>query len=224
MKQYFGSKELTKIDYCASCSNQVKDRCPKAGCRGSAISSFLDLHFEEKVKDLFKDPEFLNLLKKGKEQFTSTASNVSHDIYHRLDYKNFQGFSSKPCNISFTVNTDGVNKFSSSTAGHLWPVYLMIELPKEYRFRKKYIIPAYTYCDKYNPNMLTFLNPLVEKLNTLNGREGENVTVRCMLFLASADLPARAALMNMKQFNGKCSCHLSKSEGTAHGQHNLHRC
>ena len=232
MKQYFGSKEPTKIDYCASCSNQVKDRCPKAGCRGAAVSSFLDLHFEEKVKDLFKDSEFLNLLKKGKEQFKSTASNVIHDIYHGLDYKNFQGFFSKPYNISFTVNTDGVNKFSSSTAGHLWPVYLMInELPKEYRFRKKYIIPAYIYCDKHDPNMLTFLNPLVEKLNTLNesgiqvqGSEGENVTVRCMLFVATADLPARAALMNMKQFNGKCSCHLCKSEGTAYGQHNLHRC
>ena len=40
----------------------------------------------------------------------------------------------------------------------------------------------------------------------------------------TADLPARAALMNMKQYNGKCARHLCKSEGTAFGQHNLHRC
>lgn len=51
-----------------------------------------------------------------------------------------------------------------------------------------------------------------------------DITVRCMLFVATADLPARAALMNMKQFNGKCAYHLCKSEGTAYGQHNIHRC
>ena len=51
-----------------------------------------------------------------------------------------------------------------------------------------------------------------------------DITVRCMLFVATADLPARAALMNVKQFNGKCACHLCKSEGTAYGQHNIHRC
>ena len=234
MKGYFGSKEPTKISYCANCFSQVPDRCHNAGCRGAAVSSFLDLHFEEKIKDLFKDSEFLNLLKKGKEQIKRATNNI-HDIYHGLDYKNFsdpRGFLSQPYNISFTVNTDGVNKYSSSTAGHLWPVYLMInELPKEHRFRKKFMIPAYIYCDKHDPNMLTFLNPLVEKLNTfydsgiqVPGSADGDITVRCMLFVATVDLPARAALMNMKQYNGKCACHLCKTEGTSYGQHNLHRC
>ena len=106
------------------------------------------------------------------------------------------------------------------------------ELAKEHRFRKKFIIPAYIYRDKHDPNMLIFLNPLVEKLNTLYdlgiqvpGTADENVTtVRCMLFMATANLPARAALMNMKQFNGKFACHLCKSEGTAYGQYKIHRC
>ena len=154
MSEYFGSKEPTRINYCANCFNRVEDSCHKAGCRGASVSSFLDLHFEEKIKDLFKDSEFLKLLKKGKEQIKSAASNTIHDIYHGLDYKNFLhpgGFlSSQPYNISFTVNTDGVNKYSSSTAGHLWPVYLMInELPKEHRFRKKFMIPAYIYRPQY---------------------------------------------------------------------------
>ena len=235
MKGYFGSKEPTKISYCANCFSQVQDRCQNAGCRGAAVSSFLDLHFEEKITDLFKDSEFLNLLKKGKEKIKRMATNTIHDIYHGLDYKNFShplGFLSQPYNISFTVNTDGVNKFSSSTAGHLWPVFLMInELPKEHRFRKKFMIPAYIYCDKHDANMLTFLNPLVEKLNNfydsgiqVPGSADGDITVRCMLFVATAGLPARAALMNMKQYNGKCACHLCKTEGTSYGQHNLHRC
>ena len=40
------------------------------------------------------------------------------------------------------------------------------QLPKEHRFRKKFIIPAYIYFDKHDPNILTFLNSLVEKLNS----------------------------------------------------------
>ena len=55
MKQYFGSTEPTKTGYCASCSNQVKDRCPKAGCRGAAVTSFLDVHFEEKVSSKIRN-------------------------------------------------------------------------------------------------------------------------------------------------------------------------
>ena len=160
---------------------------------------FLDLHFEEKIKDLFKDWKFLKLLKKGKEQIRSEASNTIH-IYHGLDYKNFLhpgGFlGSQPYNISFTLNTDGVNKYSSSSASHLWPVYLMInELPNEHRFRKKFVI--HYYCDKHDPNILTFLNPLVEKLNSfyetgihVPGSGDGDVTVQCMLFVATAHLPA----------------------------------
>ena len=127
-------------------------------------------------------------------------------------------------NISFTVNTDGVNKFSSSRAGHLWPVYIMInELAKEYRFKKKYIIPAYMYCDKHDPNMLTFLSPSMDKLNALHEKgididsaEG-HINFRYLLFVTMADLPARAELMNMKHFNAKCACHLCKSEGKGYG-------
>lgn len=45
-----------------------------------------------------------------------------------------------------------------------------------------------------------------------------------MLFVMTADLPAHADLMNMKRFNGKCACHLCKSEGRGYGPNNIHRC
>lgn len=235
MKDYFGSKDATKVFYCGNCLNQVQEqKCNNASCQKSKVSTFLDLHFEEKLKELFRDANFFNLIQKGKKQIKHSVGQHIHDLYHGLDYKNFLylgGFLTQKYNISFTVNTDGVNKFNSSKAGHLWPVYLMInELPKEYRFKKKYLIPAYIYCDKQDPNMVTFLNPFVDKLNILhkNGIEvsntaAGNITVRCMLFIASVDLPARADLMNMKRFNGVCSCHLCKRTGTGYGRNNLHR-
>ena len=79
--------------------------------------------------------------------------------------------------------------------------------------------------------MLTFLNLLIEKLNFLNNCRIDvpdsahgNINIRCMLFVATADLPAWADLMNMKRFNGKCACHLCKSEGKGYGPNNIHRC
>ena len=51
MKEYFGSKEQTKVNYCSNCLQQVKDRCANDSCKGAALSSFVDLHFEEKIKD-----------------------------------------------------------------------------------------------------------------------------------------------------------------------------
>lgn len=44
-----------------------------------------------------------------------------------------------------------------------------------------------------------------------------------MLFVTTADLLSRANLMNMKQYNGKCACHLCKSEGKGYGPNNIHR-
>ena len=40
MREYFGSKEPTRINYCANCFNQVEDSCHKGGCRGAPVSSF----------------------------------------------------------------------------------------------------------------------------------------------------------------------------------------
>lgn len=91
--------------------------------------------------------EILNLFKKGKEQVQRAArSSTIYDIFHGLDYKYFLnpgGFLSERYNISFAINTDGVNKYSSSKAGPLWPVYVIInEPPKEHRFKKRYVLPV----------------------------------------------------------------------------------
>lgn len=45
-----------------------------------------------------------------------------------------------------------------------------------------------------------------------------------MLLMAMDYLPAQAAIMNMNKYNGRCACHLYKTEGTANGQHYIHRC
>ena len=88
-----------------------------------------------------------------------------------MEYKKFTDsgeFLDHENNISLTLNTDGVNKYKSSKTGNIWPVYLIInELPKQFRYNIDYMIPAMVYCDKPKPNMITFLAPLINKLNDL---------------------------------------------------------
>lgn len=91
MKDYFGFIELIKINYCINCLQVVKDdKCLNVICSKVGLSSFLDLYLEEKIKDLFRDFEFVNLLKKGKEQVKRVISCSSiYDIFYGFDYKNF---------------------------------------------------------------------------------------------------------------------------------------
>lgn len=49
------------------------------------------------------------------------------------------------------------------------------------------------------------------------------VCARAMLLIASFDLPARALVMNMKQFNGKNACLYCEQEGTTEHGRSLHR-
>ena len=208
----FDRPEPLENRYCQKCSKLINntDKCPGANCKNAKVNSFLYLHPDKKLKQLFSSQTFLNLLKEGKKNSHVMNENI-YDIYDSEDYRTFTtpaGFLHDNYNISFTLNTDGVNKYKSSNAGNIWPVYLVInELPKEYRFHKDYMIPALIYCDKEKPNMLSFLNHLMDTLNRWyeDGLSFEtpdrNVHMHSMLFICTADLPARADLLNMKHFN-----------------------
>ncbi len=44
-----------------------------------------------------------------------------------------------------------------------------------------------------------------------------------VLLAYAVDLPARAILLEMKQFNGKCACVYCEDEGEIEGSNHLHR-
>ena len=82
------------------------------------------------------------------------------------------------------------------------------ELPKELRFKKKYMLTAYVCCRKEKPNIKILMAPLVDKINQMyeQGIQFETLYgsqhVHSILFMVSADLPARAELMNINYTTG----------------------
>ena len=57
---------------------------------------------------------------------------------------------------------------------------------------------------------------------TVNSPVGE-VTCKARLLMCSADLPARASVLNMKKFNGAYACAFCEDEGEPRASSHLHR-
>ena len=94
------------------------------------------------------------------------------------------------------------------------------------------------WCSQSKPTMNVFMKPLLDSVNELytkgkhflgiyiflfwhfsQGVEIRGRKVRVALVAASCDLPARALILNMRQFNGRHGCHLCEDEGqTAEGK------
>ena len=76
------------------------------------------------------DDYFLKLMSKSYSKWMDNLENESlFDVWSGKDYKQFlrkEQFLSRKWNISFTINTDGVHKYRSSSSGNIWPVFYVL--------------------------------------------------------------------------------------------------
>ena len=87
---------------------------------------------------LIADPSIWKALQK---RFSRNQAGVISDIVDGAVYKEHSAFLDNPANVSFTLNTDGVSIFRSSSTS-IWPVWLVInELPAEQR----YVSPSFSF-------------------------------------------------------------------------------
>lgn len=117
-------------------------------------------------------------------------------------------------NVLLLWNTDGASVFKSSNYS-IWPLYFVInELPVHKRWCTHNVILGRLWFGPQKPNMLTFLKPFTESISNLqtNGVEvyspdtSSNFVCRAMLLCGSCYLPAKAVVLNMKQYNGEYGC------------------
>lgn len=95
------------------------------------------------------------------------------------------------------------------------------------------MILAGLWCNSEKPSMNFFLKPLIDLANELYHKgayhtiscvsyfilgievvsSGHVVTVKAAIVALTCDLPARASVLNMKQFNGRNGCNFCEDEG-----------
>ena len=138
--------------YCPSCKTNIGHlqlECPNVAC-GNRLSNtdqsyFIEVSIFEQLQNLLSQPGFYNQLQ---HRFLRTKRHRSaiEDVYDGELYTDLMKpgqFLTNPHNVSFQLNTDGVQLFHSSKYG-MWPIYLKInELPARIRsFTKNKILAA----------------------------------------------------------------------------------
>lgn len=221
--------------FCSYCFLSIQDEeakhCTNSLCLRDllwqgAISYFLEIPLLAQVQNLFSKVGFFEQISTHRFNRRKRKPENIEDVYDGNQYKKHfdnNGFLSNPSNISFVWNTDGVPVFHSSKFG-IWPLYLAVnELPYCQRFTKENMILAGLWFGDLKPIMELYLEPFHESLSAIE-LEGVSCTlpnekiirVRGMLLARSADLPAKALVLNMNNFNGNCGCSRCKQPGKTH--------
>lgn len=203
--QYFGnemkSTKNSKTIVTCSCGAKVD----------SSISYFMEIDIEDQLKLLLSDEKIIESLKYKSERVKMNVDGLE-DIYDGRIYRNLEKerFFENNCNLSYTLNTDGCQP-SDSTKLTVWPIYWMInELPPD--LRRKNMILTGLWVAKSEPDMTMYLQPLVTQANKLSTQgfscnlNGETIVRKIAPLSCCVDTPCRAAMLNMKRFNGEYGC------------------
>ena len=122
------------------------------------------------------------------------------------------------CTFSITWHIDGSTAIKSRNV-KIWPIFaIIIELPKHLRYSFRNVLFCGLWYGKEKPDFALFQTPFVmDVLSLMNGFVVElpNRHLPCKLRIQGqvADLPAKAASINLKQFNGKFGCSVCLEPG-----------
>lgn len=233
-RKYFSSLKtpLTIHKYCTKCEylfkeNEETDNCPV--CMSNMIDSknmsyFVEIPLIYQLQQFFKRKTFHQNLYYRFNRTKKHSDNIE-DIYDGELYKSYlsgNGFLKNPNNISFMWYTDGVPLFKSSKIS-IWPMFLSInELPYTERTKQENMLFAGLWFGKSKPSMASFLKPFHDSLSSIQNQGVQvecphcqgTITVKGLLLCGTCDLPAKAIMMNMAQFNGEYGCIKCKQAGS----------
>ena len=121
--------------------------------------------------------------------------------------------------LSVVVSSDGAPLIKSKKFS-IWPlICFLVELPPQERYKFENILLTGLWYGKSKPNVPLFLKNFTGELSNLangsnfNNETGELVPSVCRIQSVVPDLPAKALLFNIKQYNGKFGCSVCKHPG-----------
>lgn len=183
---------------------------------------FLKIDVTPQIQAMLSRPHFFDNLQYRFHRKKINRNNYE-DIYDGEIYKKLfrRGkVLSKKTSISFTWNSDGVKVFRSSNFT-IWPLFLSInELNYQKRFKTENVILCGLWFGDHKPNFNTYVSPFFDEFAQL--KEGvslhvqdlrKKVKIRAFVLCGTCDLPAKALMLNMTQYNGKFGCHICKQKG-----------
>jgi hypothetical protein len=176
----------------------IQDLVPQAD-----LPSYHQIHSNNSVEHLFA------ITSVGKNEFYSL--NLEHQLSIILS-RNFLELTASSISVIFFM--DGAPLIKSANYS-FWPIFLAIhDLPLSLRFHfENLIVAGIWFYGK--PDWSLFLPPILLNIQsvtsvTINGSV-KNVQLKVRGLVT--DLPARASILHMKQFNGRYSCLYCEIQG-----------
>jgi len=175
-------------------------------------SYFVMLDVKVQLKNLLNEPHISQHLQYRFNRQKNNGNSLE-DVYDGVMYNEINQLrkESSMWNLSYMFNLDGCQAANSSKTT-IWPIYATInELPPH--LRNKHMLLIGIWADNCEPIMNIFLRPFVKIANELSDigftwrlPNNEIVVTRLFPTCCCVDSVARAAILNMKQFNGKYGC------------------
>lgn len=137
----------------------------------------------------------------------TTLTDITDGEAYR-QYLDEGGFLANDFNISAIFSTDGVNLFSS-TQVELWPIFLAIsELSPTSRFARANMPLVAIWQGRGKPPYQQYMKVFSDEMNILHNEgfdfkhEQGRAVSKLKILCCTADLPAKAGVLNMTYFNG----------------------
>jgi len=189
---------------CKKC-DKIKEESNENQCKTcqSDLISFSTFEIQPQLEKILNNDSYLEQIKsankKRDNQFINNA--LDGQIYSHANINN------KSLNVSLNISADGAPLIKSRNHS-LWPVSgNIVELNQACREKFENIILFGLWLHNSKPTNKFFSKSLELLENILNKEliiSNQIITVRCQLALF--DSPAKAALANIKQFNGFYGC------------------
>lgn len=213
--------ECNEHIYCEKCEKFIKSdffasskvRCTESSCNMDILAtdsiSFIEIELERQIRDILIEywDTVNEYLHKCKEK-----SNTN--IESAYDGKIVQEIMKKNENVLIlTVSTDGAS-LQKSNAYSIYPLQFKCEfLPP--RLQVANIIIAAVFYGKNKPDMLKFFAPTCTEINRLQevGIEVNGKVFKIFVTCAVFDLPAKASVLQMLQYNGEYACSFCEHPG-----------
>ncbi|KAH7939180.1 hypothetical protein HPB52_008075 [Rhipicephalus sanguineus] len=160
---------------------------------GALLKSLRKLSFENREPGVYRDVTDVDLYRSTRRQLDMSWTD-----------------------LTLTFNTDGAPVFESSK-NSIWPIQVLInELPVALRWQN--IALSGLWFSKSHPPMHMFMAKFAEEVRSIGtlawASAGTVIKSAVHVVLCCVDSPARAALLNMKQFNGYYGCSWCREKGT----------
>eukprot|EP00734_Pompholyxophrys_sp_LG126_P000290 Pompholyxophrys_sp_v1_NODE_90_length_2115_cov_23.848058.p1 type:complete len:650 gc:universal NODE_90_length_2115_cov_23.848058:2064-115(-) len=214
--------------YCNHCLAPVDSHdsvCITPDCIGHVQHSnglyvIFDIHYQLQLA--FDDPNFNNLRHYKQHRVKRHDGNLE-DIMDGDKWQQNANVYDSLNQYVMGLSTDGVPLFNKSSMS-MWPIWLVsYDLDPTIRYQRKYMILAGVSFGK-KPLMNLFLDSVVTQINNSHVHPLQIVTNNQILPLSlhiinvTADLPAKATLLNMHQFNGEYGCSTCLAPGVLSGR------